>query len=187
MKTVSALNATRPDFVGFILSTGFKRSVEEKTASRIRASLDERIKTVGVFVNDDPKKIARIVKEGLISLVQLHGNENEEYIEKLKTLCPAPIIKAVRAKEGVLSVYPKNCDFVLIDGHAAGGTGATQIKKYDINLPVFFAGGVTCDNAEEILKRVNPYCLDCSGGVETDGVKDGEKIKRLVKTVREYR
>lgn len=186
-ETVPALNEALPDFVGFVLSYGFKRSVSEERAKAIRTALDARVKSVGVFVNDDPQKIARMAKEGVISLIQLHGDEDEAYINSLKKICKAPIIKAVRVRDGILPVYPKSCDFVLLDGHAAGGTGKTRIKEYNLNLPVFFAGGVNTDNAEEILKKVKPYCLDCSGGVETDGAKDKEKIKRLVKIVREYR
>ncbi len=185
------LNALTPDYAGFILTSGFKRSVSEEFASAARKTLCGAVKTVGVFVNDDPKRIAGLVKAGIVDLIQLHGDEDGEYIRIIKASCSAPIIKSVHVTDGKVSPYPDNCDFVLLDAyspHMRGGTGKRiEWRRYEeIKKPVFLAGGITPDNVKDALAAVQPYCVDCSGGVETDGIKDADKIEKYIKNVREF-
>lgn len=187
---VPVLNEYLPDFAGFILAPGFRRSIAEKTAAEIREKLSPKIQTVGVFVNQPVEKIASAYQSGIIQLVQLHGDEDEKYIAALKEICPLPVVKAIGINAGMVPAYPKNCDYILLDAYAPaarGGTGkSVQWRKYDeIEKPFFLAGGITPANVKEALQKVAPYGVDTSGGVETDGKKDGKKIIEYIKNIRE--
>ena len=94
---IEAANEIRPDYVGFVFADS-RRKVSDRDAARLREHLDPDIKTVGVFVNDDPKHIAALVRDEVIDLVQLHGGESVRYIEKLREMIDAPIIYAVRVE-----------------------------------------------------------------------------------------
>jgi phosphoribosylanthranilate isomerase len=186
---VPLLNALVPDYVGVILSGGFKRSVNFDTAQRIRKELCCGIQLVGVFVNEDVQTVAEAVKRGIIDVVQLHGDEDEVYIQKLKDICDVPVIKAVGVAGGKVLSYPKNCDFVLLDctdKNVRGGSGQrVEWKKYDVAKPIILAGGITPENVAEAIERVQPYGVDTSSGVETDGVKDEKKIERYILNARQ--
>jgi phosphoribosylanthranilate isomerase len=189
-ETCGVLNELCPDYVGMILSDGFRRSIGEAQARKIRNALQREIATVGVFVNEEIGKILRFYEQGIISAVQLHGDENEEYITKLKRFCPLPVIKAVGVNAGMVPTFPKNCDFLLLDACAlrgGGGTGKTIVwREYaEVNKPIFLAGGLRAENVAEAIRTVKPYAVDTSGGVETDGVKDSAKIKKYIQKIRE--
>jgi phosphoribosylanthranilate isomerase len=186
---VPVLNKLIPDYVGFILSKGFKRTIDASVATAIRRELAPQIKTVGVFVNEPYDYIIGFLKEGVINVVQLHGDEDVEYIKGLKKLTSAPIIKAVGVVDGRVNPYPKNCDIVLLDACSKterGGTGRNIIwRRYDeIDKPIILAGGINADNVAEALREVNPYGVDASGGLETDGNKDAAKIEAYIAAVR---
>lgn len=184
-----ALNAALSDFAGFILSSGFKRSIDFAMARYIRAALDKRILTVGVFVNDSIEKIKMYADGGIIQLVQLHGDEDEEYISLLKEKVDLPVIKAVGVRDGNLPYVPKNCDYILLDAYAPqarGGTGQRcQWKRYSCDKPIILAGGIAPENVGEAISLVAPYAVDCSGGVETNGKKDVKKIADYIANARE--
>lgn len=186
------LNALPPDYVGFIMTRGFKRSVSDDFVRKCASALRGDIKRVGVFVNDDVSRIASLVREGTIDVVQLHGDEDGEYIRRLKSLVTVTVIKAVGVENGRVMPYPRECDIVLLDSvdrQARGGTGKRVAwRRYkEITKPVMLAGGITPENVKEALSAVAPFGVDSSGGVETDGVKDAGKVKRYIKNVRECR
>ena len=186
-----AINTALPDYAGFIITAGFKRSVTEDFVRECAKVLDPRIKRVGVFVNDDARRIARLVKEGVINVVQLHGDEDGEYIKRLKNLCPVTVIKAVGVEGGRVLPYPEECDIVLLDAtdkNARGGTGKRiEWRRYKFDKSFILAGGITDGNVREAIAAVGPWGVDSSGGLETDGKKDAEKIYRYVANVRECR
>ena len=97
IEDIEAANETRPDYIGFVFADS-RRHVSDLDAARLKEHLDPEIKTVGVFVNDEPEHIAALVKDEVIDLIQLHGDENEHYIKKLRRLTNAPIIYAVRVE-----------------------------------------------------------------------------------------
>lgn len=189
---LQVLNECLPDYAGFILSPGFRRTVSPERAAEIRAGLDGRIVTVGVFVDDDPARIAQLYGRGIFGLVQLHGHEDEAYIDRLREVCPAPIAKAVGIRDGKVPKFPANCDYVLLDAYVASGGGGTgkkvEWRPYpEIDRPFFLAGGITPDNVQEGLRAVRPCGVDTSGGVETDGKKDPRKIREYIMKAREVR
>ena len=154
------------------------------------ARLARDIERVGVFVNDDIFRIARLVNDGIIDVVQLHGDEDGEYIGRLKALCPATVIKCVAVRGNDPVIYPDECDIVLLDAYspsARGGTGRKVCwREYrEVKKPVILAGGITPENVKRALAAVKPWGVDSSGGLETDGKKDARKVAQYISEIRE--
>lgn len=189
---IEAVNELLPDYIGFVFAKGSKRLVDEETAKNLKNDLNPSIKAVGVFVNEEMEKIIRLCNSHIIDIIQLHGDEGEEYIKELKNHVPNKIIKAVRVRsnEDILKVSSLSSDFLLLDTYQEneyGGSGKTfdwsMISEYD--KPYFLAGGIHTDNVIQAIKMCHPYCIDVSSGVETDGVKDPVKINDIITKIRE--
>lgn len=187
---VDFVNSAGVDFVGFVFA-GSKRQVTPAQASVLKKRLSPDIKSVGVFVNESIENIKRICKNGIIDLVQLHGNEDSDFIKTLKNEINLPVIKAVKAlsKDYIKEEIRNDADFVLLDSfkeNSFGGTGSifdwTIVP--DIKKPVFLAGGLNINNIKQAVDMVHPFCVDISSGVETDGFKDERKIFEITKLVR---
>jgi phosphoribosylanthranilate isomerase len=184
---IEAVNRVLPDYIGFVFAES-RRKVSMETAAALKVKLDTRIQAVGVFVNEDIERIAEIYRRGIIDIVQLHGDEDDVYINELKNLCCCPVIKAV----GVSSFLPalsNGADFLLFDTltKQRGGTGTAfdwNILKDYRERPYFLAGGLSIENVEAAVRLLHPYCVDVSSGVETEEVKDARKINEICKTVR---
>lgn len=182
-------NQAKPDFVGFIFAESRRKITPEKAAA-FRKKLDTDIPTVGVFVNHEISEIEKLVNDGTIQFVQLHGEEDEVYINELKRVVDVPVIKAVRVKStsDILEAVKLPVDYLLLDTYSEkekGGTGEVfdwsiipEIKK-----PYFLAGGLNLENIEKALKY-DAYCYDVSSGVETDGIKDRDKMIEIVRKIR---
>lgn len=186
------VNTYHPDYAGFILSEGFKRTIGFDSFCELDSRLNKDIKRVGVFVNEPTESILKYYADKL-DVIQLHGEENAEYISKLRENCDCEIWKAVRveyaddiAKADALPVHK-----LLIDSFSAGSYGGTG-KRVDLDVfsnvniskPFFLAGGLNEDNICSAMEKVQPYGVDFSSSVETDGIKDENKIKRIVETIR---
>jgi phosphoribosylanthranilate isomerase len=187
VEDIKIVNRVLPDFIGFVFASS-RRRVDIATAAALKKELDPRIEAVGVFVNEGIDTIARMYKRKIIDVVQLHGDEDEAYIAKLKKHCDCPLIKAVGVGS-VLPPLPRRADFLLFDTLAEqrGGTGRTFdwdiLKKY-AGLPYFLSGGLDVNNATKAIKTLSPYCVDVSSGVESDGIKNEKKIDAFVRLVR---
>lgn len=186
------MNTYRPDYAGFILSEGFKRTVDIDTFCELASRLDKDIKRVGVFVNEPIESILKSYAD-MLDVIQLHGEENAEYIDKLHENCGCEIWKAVRVKcpEDIKKANALPVHKLLIDSFTAGSYGGTGkrvdldvFSQVEISKPFFLAGGLNEDNVCEAMERVKPYGVDFSSSVETDGFKDENKIKKIVGTIR---
>ena len=184
------VNTLKPEYCGFILTPGFKRSITRETAAEIAGRLDAKILRVGVFVNDDGAVIEQYIKSGIIQAVQLHGSESPEFARKLKKALFVPIIKAIKVtcEEDVLKAADYPADIVLFDNGTGTGESfdrrvfGAAIKKY--SGPEFFiAGGLNPSNVAEAL-QFNPSGVDVSGGVEKNGFKDFELMRDFIRAVR---
>jgi len=189
IEDISVANITMPDYVGFVFAES-KRRISREDAKEYKKLLLPRIKTVGVFVNEEAKKVIDICKDKSIEYIQLHGNESNQYISELRAKTGLPIIKAIRIKtaENLKAAEETTADYILFDTMAEdvyGGTGKSFsweiLKNYE--KPYFLAGGITIENIEE-AKKTNAYCLDVSSGAEIDGKKNFMKIEELVRRVR---
>lgn len=187
---IDFINAAAPDYIGFVFAKS-KREVTPDAAAALKKILSPDIKAVGVFVDAEIGFISGICEKNIIDIIQLHGAETPDFIKIIKAVTGKPVIKAfsVKNNEEISKAENSPADFILFDTYspeAAGGTGRTfdwnMIK--DIRRSFFLAGGLNIFNTEAAFKELNPFCFDVSGGVETDGVKDKNKITDIVKLVR---
>ena len=183
---IDAVNTALPDYIGFVFARS-KRQIDEKKAKALKACLNPFIKAVGVFVNEEIKNVIKLCNSHVIDMIQLHGDENEDYIKRLKNCVSNKIIKAIRVKdlEDIKKAMEFSCDYLLFDAYHEGkygGTGKTFDWSMipDINKPYFLAGGINSDNIVQAIEQHSPYCIDVSSGVETNGYKDPEKIMDIV-------
>jgi len=184
---VEVLNRTLPEYTGFMFYEKSKRYISVERASALRDKLDKRVKTVGVFVDEDPKKILDIARKGIIDIIQLHGSENDGYINAVKSGTGIPVIKAFRidSAEDITRAQKSAADMVLLDS-GSGGTGTSFDWRLirDIGRDYFLAGGLSPESVEEAIRAVSPFAVDVSSGVETDGIKDAEKIEEFIRRAR---
>jgi phosphoribosylanthranilate isomerase len=190
IEDIDVVNEVLPDYIGFVFAKS-KRQVNETVARELKAKLNPVIKAAGVFVNEDMDRIIHLCNAGTIDLIQLHGDENEDYIRKLRSSVINPIIKAVRvrAAEDITKASVIPYDYLLLDTYREeqyGGSGEafdwsmiTEVRK-----PFFLAGGIDIGNVIQAITIAQPYCIDVSSGVETDGRKDRTKIHDIVTKVR---
>ncbi len=190
LSDIDMVNEVLPDYVGFVFAKS-RRQVSEAFAGVLKSKLNPNILSVGVFVNDDIDLIINLCNTKTIDIVQLHGDENEEYITKLKSAITKPIIKAVRVRntEDIIKAGTIPCKYLVLDAYKEnqyGGSGETfdwsMITK--VGKPFFLAGGIHPNNVMRAIAQTQPYCIDVSSGVETDGRKDLTKIRNIVKKVR---
>lgn len=190
MADIEAVNYVHPDYIGLVFAKS-PREINEEAARRLKGALNPGINAVGVFVNDNILRIERLCREGCIDVVQLHGDEDMDYINQLKNITRKPIIKAikVKGKEDIKTANQLPCDYLLFDSFTNdkyGGSGTvfdwTIIGK--ISKPYFLAGGLNNTNVTRALMIANPYAIDVSSGVESEGYKDREKIKEFISIVR---
>ena len=184
---VEYANELRPDYVGFVFARNSRRMVKERQAELLKSALEPGIIKVGVFVREDPERIANLLHHGTIDYVQLHGGEDAEYIRRLRELTDHPIIQAFRIDSGkdLAAAEKSEADYILLDS-GTGGTGAAfnwELLK-DFRRPYFLAGGLTPENVRDAIDQLHPYVVDVSSGIETDGRKDPVKMERFIDAVR---
>lgn len=183
---IKVINEVLPDYIGFVFAGKSKRYISFDTANTLKNKLDNRVKAVGVFVNEDIENIAYLVKNKIIDIVQLHGNEDESYINTLKTKINVPIIYAyqIKSKADIKSVK-NDTDFILLDAGAGCGETFDEALLEDFDNEYFLAGGLSIDNIKEKIIKLHPFGVDVSSGIETEGKKDAAKIRKFVSLVRE--
>lgn len=171
-------NRLKPDYVGFVLTAGFKRSISEDAAREIRSALAPDIKAVGVFVNEPPERVIRLLQSGLIDAAQLHGDEPAADIERIKAAAGRPVIKffALRGTDDARRAEDSPADFVLLDSGTGTGKAFDWALTQHVSRPFFLAGGLAADNVAAAIRTCRPYAVDVSSGIETEGKKDFEKM-----------
>ena len=186
---IDYVNEAMPDYVGFIvLFPKSHRNIDLETALRLKKRLSPSIKSVAVSVDTPVEKFAEYAKSGVADMLQLHGNEDAEYIAELRRLTDVPLVKAVKvtSADDIIRAQELDVDYLLLD--SGTGTGKafdhSLIDRERITKPFFLAGGLTPENVREAALRVEPYGVDMSSGIETDKVKDMEKILAAVRAVR---
>ena len=175
---VSFVNSCKPDFVGFVLCRKSKRFVPYERAKRLLSLLSPDIRSVGVFLGNPVEEIKRCTA---FDVWQLH-----EYTEEaLSLLSEKLLIQAfsVRGEEDIKRAERSRADFILLD-HGKGGTG----QSFDWSLPLpsrpFFLAGGLDEEKVKMAKKLSPYAVDVSSGVEREGKKDYEKIRRFIENAR---
>lgn len=183
---IEYINTYHPDYCGFIIN--FPKSHRNITIDRLKQlspMVDPSIKRVGVFVNEDVDVVISLLKENWIDMAQLHGQEDEAYIQTIKREVNKPILKffKIQTKDDIQKAVSSCADYILLDN----GTGTGQAFDWRMleNIPrdYFLAGGINLQNVKQAM-QYHPYALDISSGVETDKKKDANKIKEIIEIIR---
>lgn len=185
------------DYVGFVFYKKSKRYVEKEQARRLRAKLKPSIPSVGVFVEEEIPKILELLQEGIIQGVQLHGEEEEAYVLKLKQemekLGTKPFLWQafiLKEEKDIERANASHADLILLDGGKGEGKEVEAGLLQKIHRPYILAGGLSPENVVEKIKAFSPYGLDVSSGIEEqgeDGVrKSPEKMQSFIRLVRGY-
>lgn len=185
------------DYVGFVFYKKSKRYVEKEQARRLRAKLKPSIPSVGVFVEEEIPKILELLQEGIIQGVQLHGEEEEAYVLKLKQEMAKLGIKPflwqafiLKEEKDIERANASPADLILLDGGKGEGKEAEAELLQKIHRPYILAGGLSPENVVEKIKALSPYGLDVSSGIEEQGEegsrKSPEKMDSFIHLVREY-
>lgn len=174
-------------FFGFILSDRFKRFVAPEKVARMKEFVPSSAKTVGVFVDETLDYVISTAKTAKLDMIQLHGSESETYIAEIKEKTGLLVIKMIKpvSENDIITARQSITDLILLDS-GAGGTG----KVFDWSLAenlgrdYILAGGLTPVNVGEAVKRLKPFAVDVSSGVEKEGIKDFSKMKAFAAEVR---
>lgn len=181
-------NECLPDYIGFVFAES-RRKVSGGEAKKLGEQLDPSIKKVGVFVNEPLRSLISISEEAGLDIIQLHGDEDDEYIREVRHKTGKEIWKAVRVRtaKDIQAAQELPTDKLLLDSFSEesyGGTGKVMdfavLDQAEIRKPYFIAGGLTVDNLPVILRNTEPYGIDISSGIETGGVKDREKMRKVI-------
>ena len=173
LEDVTAVNLCQPDYMGMILSGGFRRSISQEQAQRLVQEKSAAIAAVGVFVNESSETICHMAEQLHLQVIQLHGNESAEQIQTLQQKTGLPVWKALRIG-------------TLEELEAAGTNPADWelLARHSWNRPFFLAGGLQPENVLEAIATVSPTGVDFSSGIEEDGVKSLRRMKQLMTLIR---
>lgn len=186
LKDIEYLNELLPDYAGFIFASS-KRHVDKEHAYDLIKNLHKSIQKVGIFVDEKPDVVLEIADKLKLQVLQFHGHENQEYINKFNGY---KIWKAFEISNALSISKLDNykCSKFLLD-NTSSGSG----ENFDWNLAekkvdgrnIMLAGGLNSENVEQGIIKFKPYGVDVSSGVEVNGFKDYNKIKEFIKKVRE--
>ena len=186
---IAAVNEVKPDFAGFIIEVpSSRRNLSAEQVKVLVKGLDKEILPVGVFVDARPELPISLLRDGSLWAAQLHGHEDEEYIEKIQNMTGKPVIKAfsIKTPEDVQRALRSPADYILLD-QGTGGTG----EPFDWSLvppvrrPFFLAGGIGFENLREAISTLHPWAVDLSSSLETNGKKDPVKIRQIVRMLKQ--
>lgn len=212
IETIPAVIEANPDYMGLVFAPSKRQVTVDQAKSLVkelhkqygnRYSRDEVqcsnqtlihqefIKTVGIFVNETLENLVTIATEVNLDAVQLHGDEDEAFIQSLKERTNVEVWKAVqiRSDADAEAWIDSSADMLLFDAYhkdERGGTGEVFDWSCldEFERPFMLAGGIDSTNVARAIRTVRPYGIDISSGIETEGVKDDEKIKAFTNIVR---
>ena len=182
---IAFANEVRPDYIGFVFAKKSSRYLTPEKAAELAAKLDKSIVPVGVFVDSDFEEIMHTVNLGAVRIAQLHGNEPEELVRRLQEN-GVPVIRAfqIKSEDDVKKAETSCADHILLDsGKGSGLTFDWSVLK-NATRPYFLAGGLDPQNVSRAVNDLHPYAVDVSSGLETDGVKDRNKMIAFAAAVR---
>ena len=206
VETIPAVVEAKPDYMGLVFAPSKRqvtvdqaktlveelhRGYAQKYGSDTEHDKNDTIKTVGVFVNETVDNLVTIANEANLDTVQLHGDEDEAFIQSLKERTNVEVWKAIqiRSAADVEKWIDSSADMLLFDAYhkdERGGTGEvfdwSSLDAFE--RPFMLAGGIDSTNVARAIRTVRPYGIDISSGIETNGVKDDEKITAFTKIVK---
>jgi phosphoribosylanthranilate isomerase len=186
-----AAAAAGADMIGLMFAEKSPRLISLATAVEIHRALPPFVLRVGVFVNPPEDLVLRALGECGLSLLQFHGDETSEFCTQFGAMS----LKAFRIQnaESLAALENYHTDAFLLDAHSKNGLGGTgETFNWDLAVdaqkfgkPIFLAGGLTPDNVAEAVRKVQPFAVDVSSGVESaPGKKDVAKVRAFIEAVR---
>ena len=206
VETIPAVVEAKPDYMGLVFAPSKRqvtvdqakilveelhRGYAKKYGSDTEHDKNDTIKTVGVFVNETVDNLVTIANEANLDAVQLHGDEDETFIQSLKERTNVEVWKAIQIRTAADTEkwIDSSADMLLFDAYhkdERGGTGEvfdwSSLDTFE--RPFMLAGGIDSTNVARAIRTVRPYGIDISSGIETNGVKDDEKITAFTKIVK---
>ena len=206
VETIPAVVEAKPDYMGLVFAPSKRqvtvdqakilveelhRGYAKKYGSDTEHDKNDTIKTVGVFVNETVDNLVTIANEANLDAVQLHGDEDETFIQSLKERTNVEVWKAIQIRTAADTEkwIDSSADMLLFDAYhkdERGGTGEvfdwSSLDAFE--RPFMLAGGIDSTNVARAIRTVRPYGIDISSGIETNGVKDDEKITAFIKIVK---
>lgn len=178
------------DAIGLVFYPPSPRYVAASQAAAIARALPPFVTTVGLFVNPTVEQVEAVLKEVRLDVLQFHGDEPAEFCDTFGI----PYLKAIRVKAGVdlvqCAIRYQEAQGLLLDAYVEGTPGGTgqafdwALIPHELSLPVVLSGGLEPANVGEAVRRVRPWAVDVSSGVEaTKGIKDAAKIAAFIKGV----
>lgn len=179
------------DALGLMFYNGSPRHIALERAQEIARALPPYVLRVGVFVNPEPDEVFSAIQLCGLNLVQFHGEETPDFCRQFGVMT----MKAVRVRDAasVETLAAYGTDAYLLDSYVpgtAGGTGETfnwdlALEAKKLGKPIFLAGGLAVANVGEAVRRVQPFAVDVSSGVESaPGKKDSKKVRDFIAAVR---
>lgn len=183
---IRAVNGLKPEYIGFVFFPGSRRYITPEAARALKEMLDPGIEAVGVFVDENPEKVAELLADRTIDIAQLHGHEDEQYLARLRKLTDRPLIQAfrIRSAEDATRAQASSADWILLDAGAGDGRMFDWGWLRTVERPYFLAGGLNPENAGRAVRELKPYGVDVSSGIETGGFKDVQKMRAFIQAVR---
>ena len=178
IEDIETANLLQPDYVGFVFYQKSKRNISVDKAVELRKVLNKEIKVVAVFLNEEIDKVVEIANYDFVDMVQVHGNLSKEYIKDIKTRTNKKVIQAFRIKNEE--------DIEKANASGDGGTGKPFNWDFlnGIKREFILAGGLNAENVGVAIDKCCPIMVDASSSIETNGVKDKEKMAAFVAAVR---
>ena len=182
---IDFVNAAKPDFIGFVFFAKSHRNVTLERAAALKAKLDKNIKAVGVFVDEPYESMVKYAGSGVLDAVQLHGHEDNAYVEKLRKDSAIEIWQAfkIRSKEDARKAERSAADMLVLDNGMGTGETFDWSLLSNAKRDFFLAGGINAENIDKAI-ALSPYGIDVSSGAETNKIKDKNKIDTIVKKVK---
>ena len=206
VETIPAVVEAKPDYMGLVFAPSKRqvtvdqaktlveelhRGYAQKYGSDTEHDKNDTIKTVGVFVNETVDNLVTIANEANLDAVQLHGDEDETFIQSLKERTNVEVWKAIQIRTAADTEkwIDSSADMLLFDAYhkdERGGTGEvfdwSSLDAFE--RPFMLAGGIDSTNVARAIRTVRPYGIDISSGIETNGMKDDKKITAFTKIVK---
>ena len=186
-----AAAAAGAEMIGLMFYDQSPRAITLPQAAEISRALPPFVLRVGVFVNPDEALVTRAIAECGLGLLQFHGDEDSDFCTRFGLMS----LKALRVRdaESLSQLKQFHTDAFLLDAYSPSGLGGTG-EQFNWNLaidarkfgkPIFLAGGLTPENVAAAVKKVNPFAVDVSSGVESaPGKKDAAKVRAFIQAVR---
>lgn len=182
---IASVNDVGPDYIGFVFAEGSPRYISPDTAQSLSEGLSDSIPIFGVFHNESIENILTTAGMGFLDAIQLHGDESNRFIRMLRSVSGLTVVKAytVDSPADLEEAYASEADMVLFDSGAGTGKTFDWSLLLDFDREYILAGGLDSENVAGAIRDLHPAVVDTSSGIETNRMKDRDKMIKFKKAV----